>query len=146
VIPPTYHKIAVAVGIHTKAGYGVEAVRSWVELVLRQYLAPLPPYGPEGSGWPLGHRVYGPELEAAALQVEGVEYLEGLNVAGSTDGGATFTEPSPILLARYEVPELAEITVVEGPPLAPGVALTPPALPGTPPPTPVPIPVPVEEC
>ena len=50
--------------------------------MLRQYLAPLPPYGPDGEGWPLGRRVHGPELEAAALQVEGVEFLEGLNVAG----------------------------------------------------------------
>ena len=33
-----------------------EAVRRWVELILRRYLAPLPPYGPEGLGWPLGRR------------------------------------------------------------------------------------------
>jgi hypothetical protein len=142
VIPPTYHKVAVAVGIHTKPGYGVEAVRRWVELVLRQYLAPLPPYGPSGDGWPLGRRVHGPELEAAALQVEGVEYLEGLAVAGSADGGVTFGEPGPVELAPYEVPELAEITVVEGPPLTPGEALPAPAPEGTP----VPIPVPREEC
>ena len=142
VIPPTYHKVAVAVGIHTKPGFGVDAVRRWVELVIRQYLAPLPPYGPSGDGWPLGRRVYGPELEAAALQVEGVEYLEGLSVVGSVDGGATWTEPSPIMLARYEVVELAEITVVEGPPLDPGTALAPP----TEPTVPVPVPVPKEEC
>jgi predicted phage baseplate assembly protein len=72
VIPPTYKEIAVAVGVQAKPGYGIEAVRRWVELVIRQYLAPLPPYGPDGSGWPLGRAVYGPELEAAALQVEGV--------------------------------------------------------------------------
>jgi hypothetical protein len=145
VVPPTYRKVAVAVGIQTKTGYGVEAVRRWVELVIRQYLAPLPPYGPGGEGWPLGRRVHGPELEAAALQVEGVEYLEGLDVAGSTDGGATFTEPGPIELARYEVPELVEITVVEGPPLTPGERLAPPQ-PEGPPPAPIPIPVPLEEC
>lgn len=142
VIPPTYHKVAVAVGVHTKAGYGVDAVRRWVELVIRQYLAPLPPYGPSGDGWPLGRRVHGPELEAAALQVEGVEYLEGLSVAGSADGGATWTERSPITLASYEVVELAEITVVEGPPLEPGQALAPAAPSGVP----VPVPVPQVEC
>jgi baseplate J-like protein len=142
VIPPTYHKVAVAVGIHTQPGFGVDAVRRWVELVIRQNLAPLPPFGPTGDGWPLGRRVYGPELEAAALQVEGVEYLEGLTVVGSSDGGATWTEQSPIELAPYEVPELAEITVVEGPPLEPGQTLGP----APPPAVPVPVPVPKEEC
>ena len=148
VIPPTYRKIAVAVGLHTKPGFGVEAVRHWVELVIRQYLAPLPPFGPSGQGWPLGRRVHAPELEAAVLQVDGVEYLEGLRIAESPDG-RTFTERTPIVLEPYEVPELTEITVVEGNPAEPGKSLTPPPLespPGTPPPAPVPIPAPLEEC
>src|SRR5260221_782870 len=112
VIPPTYHKVAVAVGVHVKPGYGVDAVRHWVELVIRQYLAPLPPYGPSGDGWPLGRRVHGPELEAAALQVEGVEYLEGLTVPGSADGGLTWTEAGPVGLGSYEGAERSEITGV----------------------------------
>jgi predicted phage baseplate assembly protein len=145
-IPPTYHKVAVAVGIHTKPGFGVDATRRWVELVIRQYLAPLPPYGPSGEGWPLGRRVHGPELEAAALQVEGVEFLEGLEVAGSADGGQTWTKAGPIELRPYEVAELAEITVVEGAPLEPGATLAPPPDPTTPPPVPIPVPVPREEC
>ena len=37
----------------------------WIEL-LRQYLAPLPPYGPDGAGWPLGRAVRRAELEAVA--------------------------------------------------------------------------------
>jgi predicted phage baseplate assembly protein len=143
VIPPTYHKVAVAVGVHVKPGYGVDAVRRWVELVIRQYLAPLPPYGPSGHGWPLGRRVHGPELEAAALQVEGVEYLEGLTVAGSADGGVTWTETGPVELKSYEVAELSEITVVEGPPLEPGKALAPSPDPAV---VPIPVPVPREEC
>ena len=36
VIPPTYRKVAVAVGLQVKPGFGVEAVRHWVELVIRQ--------------------------------------------------------------------------------------------------------------
>src|SRR5262249_52419216 len=47
VIPPTYVKIGVSVAVHVKPGYGPDAVRSWVELIIRQYLAPLPPYGPD---------------------------------------------------------------------------------------------------
>jgi hypothetical protein len=124
VIPPTYKKVAVAVGLKVKDGYGVEAVRQWVELVLRQYLAPLPPYGPSGQGWPLGRRVHGPELEAVALQVEGVEFLEGLNVAWYDETDKKWL-PGFVELAAYEVPELSEVTVVEGQPLTAGQVITP---------------------
>src|SRR5207244_3949928 len=94
VIPPTYRKVSVAVGVAVKPGFGVEAVRRWVELAIRQYLAPLPPFGPDGGGWPLGRRVHGPELEAAALQVEGVEFLQGLRVASLGPDGVTWVEGS----------------------------------------------------
>lgn len=143
VIEPTYHQVAVAIGIQTLPGYGVDAVRRWVELVVRQYLAPVPPYGPSGGGWPLGRAVLAPELVAAALQVEGVDYVQDIRVADSTDGGATWTEADTTIdLERYEVVELAEITVVVGPPLAPGQTLAPSGPEGIP----VPIPVPREEC
>jgi hypothetical protein len=130
VIPPTYKKIAVSVGVQVKPGYGVEAVRRWVELVLRQYLAPLPPYGPSGEGWPLGRRVHGPELESAALQVEGVEFLHGLKVAYQDDAlvwQQTLDSAPTVTLKKWEVPQLAEITVVEGPKLVtPGDPVLPP--------------------
>ncbi|EAR22006.1 putative baseplate assembly protein [Nitrococcus mobilis] len=144
VIPPRYRKVAVSVGVKVRGGYGMDAVRHWVELVLRQYLAPLPPFGPSGEGWPLGRRVHGPELQAAALQVAGVEYLEGegLTVAG-WDMEAQRWVNGTVELELDEVPELAEITVLAGPPSdTPGEAL------GPPPPvrTPVPVPVLREEC
>lgn len=142
VIPPVYRKVAVAVGLQVKPGFGVEAVRHWVELVIRQYLAPLPPYGPEGQGWPLGRRVHGPELEAAALQVEGVQFLNDLKVAGWNAQQNRWVEGS-VLLEKYEVPELAEISVVEGAlTFAPGQSIEPPPS-GV---VPVPIPILREEC
>jgi hypothetical protein len=144
--------MAVAGGRQAKAGYGIEAVRRWVELGIRQYLAPLPPYGPEGGGWPLGRHVYGPELEAAALQVEGVEFLTGLKLAVwdsasskwiSPSAGSTQTCPrDEVLLDVWEVPELAEITVVQGDPLTPGDAIKPPSSPLVP----IPIPIIKVEC
>lgn len=144
VIPPTYRRIAVSVGIAVKPGYGVEGVRRWVELVLRQYLAPVPPYGPEGRGWPLGRPVFGPELEAAALQVEGLEFLEGLRLADETapDAWQERERPPRVDLAAWEVPELAEITVVTGAPVAPGRAQPPPPVSGPP----VPVRAPREIC
>jgi hypothetical protein len=150
VIPPTYRKVAVSVGLKVKPGYGADAVRRWVELVIRQYLAPLPPYGPDGGGWPLGRRVHAPELEAAALQVEGVEFLisddtaghGGVRVSGFDESTQTWIE-GPVTLHKWEVPQLAAITVVSDvPPLAPNDALGPP----TPPKTPIAIPVIKEEC
>src|SRR5437588_682448 len=144
VIPPTYRKVAVSVGVKVKPGYGAEAVRRWVELVLRQYLAPLPPYGPTGDGWPLGRPVHGPELEAVCLQVEGVEYLEELKVAGLDEKNNVWKQGS-VTLEMYEVPELTEIAVVEGPKLPePGQPVEPP--PATTPSFPVPIPIIKEEC
>jgi predicted phage baseplate assembly protein len=144
VIPPTYRRIAISVGIAVKPGYGVEGVRRWVELVLRQYLAPVPPYGPEGRGWPLGRPVFGPELEAAALQVEGLEFLEGLRLSEETAPGPWVERVSPrrVQLEPWEVPELAEITVIAGPPIEPGTAPAPPALTGPP----VPVRSPREIC
>ncbi len=142
VIPPVYRKVAVSIALEVKDGYGVEAVRRWVELVVRQYLAPLPPYGPSGQGWPLGRRVYGPELEAAALQVEGVEYLEQLDLAGWNEKTGQWEHGTVTLLA-YEVPELTEVTVVEGttaPRAGDGIAPPDTAV------TPVPIPVIRKEC
>jgi hypothetical protein len=115
-------------------------VRQWVEQVLRQYLSPLPPFGPSGDGWPLGRRVYGPELEAAALQVEGIEFLDGLNVARLDEATATWI-PGTVELEDWEVPELSAITVVEGPPLSPGQGIVPP-----PSKTPVPVPVIRQVC
>ena len=141
VLPPRYHKIAVAIGIKVKPGFGIDAVRHWVELIVRQYLAPLPPYGPSGEGWPLGRNVYGPELEAAALQVDGVEYLEGLKVIGWDVNGNE--EEDLITLAKDEVPELISITVEEGPvTLEPGEVIEP----QEPDKSPVPIPVIKEVC
>jgi predicted phage baseplate assembly protein len=156
VIPPTYRKIAVAVGLQAKPGYGIEAVRRWVELVIRQYLAPLPPYGPDGGGWPLGRAVFGPEIEAAALQVEGVQFIECLRLAVWDEASARWIEAAAtaapdadgcpprekIDLQPWEVPEVAELTVVQGPAMPPGQALG--AI--KPPLVPVPIPTIQDEC
>lgn len=150
VIPPVYRPVAVSVGLQAKPGYGIDAVRRWVETVIRQYLAPLPPYGPGGEGWPLGRRVHGPELEAAALQVEGVEYLEGLEVAErvtATDGSVSWV-PGTVVLAAHEVVELVTISVTQGAPAAVGADLPPPPTTDEQgqPAAPVPVPVLRDEC
>jgi predicted phage baseplate assembly protein len=144
-IPPTYRRIAVSVGVQVRQGYQVDAVRRWVEQILRQYLAPLPDFGPEGAGWPLGRAVRRAELEAIAVQVDGVEFLAAdLLLAEWDDTAAQWTaRDRQVALNAWEVPELASITVVQGPPPPAGQGYQPPA-PGTNPP--VLVPVPPEVC
>ena len=101
--------------------------------------APLPPFGPSGEGWPLGRRVHGPELEAAALQVEGVEFLENMLVAG-WDGSQWM--PGSVELNKWEAPELTEIAVVEGPAPPAGSRIEPPEPEGPA----VPVPVLRDQC
>jgi hypothetical protein len=141
VIPPTYREIAISVAVKVKDGFGLDAVRNWVELVLRRYLSPLPPYGPAGAGWPLGRRVLDRELEGVALQVEGVEYVEDLRLAGRVNGALTAMASVP--MERWMVPVVSAVTVVdEATPLPdPGSLVAPP-----PSGNPVPIPVLREEC
>jgi hypothetical protein len=153
VVPPVYREIAVSVGLEVKPGYGVEAVRRWVELVLRQYLAPLPPYGPDGAGWPLGRPVLAAELQAAALQVEGVRFLVGLRLAQKVDAHTWAEAPEQVELAEREVPKLGTVTVVaDRAPDAAELELTqPPPPPGPdgqplPPEVFVPVPIPTVQC
>jgi predicted phage baseplate assembly protein len=145
VIPPEYLPVSLAAGVVVRDGYQVDAVRRWVELILRQFLAPLPPYGPDGGGWPLGRTIRRAELEAVAVQVEGVEFLEGDGLRLAVpDGAGGWREVLTVTLERWQVPELAEITVVEGAPLAPGAGYQP-APPSTQPGT-VLVPLPREVC
>ena len=120
-----------------KDGYGLDAVRNWVELVLRRYLAPLPPYGPDGTGWPLGRRVLDRELEGVAMQVEGVEYVEALALAGLV--GNDWQRMQAVALERWEVPQVMAVSVVDEatPPPDPGSAAPPPPPAGKPVPVPV---------
>lgn len=152
VVPPVYREIAVSVGVEVKDGYGVEAVRRWVELVLRQYLAPLPPYGPEGGGWPLNRPVVAAELQAAALQVEGVQYLRGLRLARQRSDGV-WEEVAETPLRGREVPVLGgpgvTIAVYTAPQDRPGESAPDPTAdpaPPSAPDVPVPIPIPKVEC
>lgn len=126
VIPPVYRRLAISVSVRIREGFGLDAVRDWVELLLRRYLAPLPPYGPDGNGWPLGRRVVDRELEGVAMQVEGVEYVEGLRLAVFDDG--QWQESEVVTLQRWQVVEVAAVTVVDDntPLPAPGDAVAPP--------------------
>ena len=46
VTPPEYVPVDIAIAVDAEPDTGEETLRRWVELALRQYFAPLPPYGP----------------------------------------------------------------------------------------------------
>jgi len=139
VIPPEYVRIAVSAGIAVKEDYQVDAVRRWVELILRQFLAPVPPFGPDRQGWPMGRLVRRAELEAVAVQVDGVDYVQDL-LLGTLDANGQATPVDLVALERWQVPDLAEIAVVSGDPLDLGEVYAPA------PPAKVPVPVPPDVC
>jgi hypothetical protein len=59
------------------------------------------------------------ELEAVAVQVEGVEYLVGLQLAEPASAAVS----ELVTMRRWEVPKVVSLTVVAGPPLAPGTSI-----------------------
>ncbi|MDD7965490.1 putative baseplate assembly protein [Actinomycetospora lemnae] len=146
VVPPTYRRIALSVGVEVEPGHPIDAVRRWVALILRQFLAPLPPYGPDGQGWDLGRTVGRNELAAVATQVEGVRWVRELRLglvvtaaAGTT--GTTVTEADEVRLEKWEVPEVVAVAVVPGDPPPPSVEPPPPPGGG-----PVLVPLPPDVC
>jgi hypothetical protein len=134
VIPPTYRRVAVSVAVRVRRGFQVDAVRRWVEQILRQYLAPLPPDGPDGGGWPLGQAVRRAELEAVAVQVDGVESVEGDLLLAVRDHDAWTRVDREVPLNMWEAPALDAVTVVPGgdDPPEPGAGYPPPSRDGQP--------------
>ncbi|WP_436532119.1 putative baseplate assembly protein [Actinoplanes sp. HUAS TT8] len=122
VVAPDYREITLAVRVVTRSGYQIDAVRRWVALILRQYLAPLPPYGPDGAGWPLGRTVRAAELVAVAGQVEGVEYVDTLTLRPAGQS----TPADTVDLGPLQVPSITALDVSAGTSGAPAPAPAPP--------------------
>ncbi|MGJ0506528.1 MAG: putative baseplate assembly protein [Methylocystis sp.] len=141
VTPPDYVEIAVSVKVAVEPGYSAVAVTRWVEMILSQFLSPLPPYGPAGEGWPLGRAVNPRELEATALQVQGVDFLEGLSLARRDGKG--WLKQDPVVLERQQTVWLSHVVAV-----GPGAPLPPPGEDAPPPSGPPPVPIPLlrETC
>jgi hypothetical protein len=72
-----------------------------------------------------------------------VEFLNGLRLSAEVEGAwQELTNPPTLALARYEVPELADVLVVPGDPPLPGTGAAAPSPKGRP----VPIRPPREVC
>ncbi|MCU0888804.1 MAG: putative baseplate assembly protein [Rubritepida sp.] len=142
VIPPEYVAVDVSVAVEPEPGTGSETLRRWVELALRQHVAPLPPYGPDGQGWPFGRALRDRDAEAAVLRVQGVRLVNAVVVQGeaiAADGTRQGVTGSVPMLA-WQLPVLRTVRVALGAtpePLTPDPA---PPLDG------LPVPVEREEC
>ncbi|MEW8036314.1 MAG: putative baseplate assembly protein [Candidatus Thiodiazotropha sp.] len=113
VTPPQYVPLWVSVAFEIEAGYGFETVRRWIELAVRQYLAPLPPYGPAGQGWPFGRAVSAADVEAAVLKVEGVRLVAEVLLEGDEIDatGKVTTGSGKIRLHPWQLPVLRGVQV-----------------------------------
>ncbi|WHO39155.1 putative baseplate assembly protein [Sphingobium sp. AP49] len=144
VTPPTYVPVDIAVAVEPEPGTGEETLRHWVELALRQHFAPLPPYGPDGSGWPFGRIVRDRDAEAAALRVQGVRLVNETVVQGEAIDAAGLATPASaaVPMRAWQLPVIRTVEIAIG-----ANAVAPPLTP--PPPTPpkgMPVPVEQEEC
>jgi hypothetical protein len=142
VTPPEYVPVDIAVAVQPEPGMGEETLRRWVELALRQYFAPLPPYGPDGSGWPFGRAVRDRDAEAAALRVQGVQLINDIKVQGTTiaaDGTQTGVTGS-VAMQKWQLPVVRQVAVALGP-TAPALGPEP-----SPPVNGIPVPVTQGKC
>lgn len=80
VIGCEYIPLAVSVGITVRAGFGHDQINYDVRQAVQDYLWSLPPYGPQGEGWPLGRSIRDRELEVIVAQVKGVNTVAGVNL------------------------------------------------------------------
>lgn len=119
ITPPTYVRLSVAVSVEAEADVGEETLRNQVELALRQLLAPLPPFGPDGKGWPFGRDVGERDLEAAVLRVQGVRLVNGVLISAREVDAlgrvAATTAVQRVALSAWQLPSLRQVRVVVTP-------------------------------
>ena len=148
VTPPQYLRLSCSVAVEPEPGAGEETLRRHVELALRQHLAPLPPYGPDGQGWPFGRDVRDRDIEAAALRVQGVRLVNEVLLVGEavSRSGVPSAVTGSLPVLPWQLPVLLEVKVAIG---ADTPAEPLPPLDTEAAPTPVdsmPVPVGQEEC
>lgn len=121
---PQYVQVVVSIGIVTMPGQVRAIVHREVQAAIRAYLSPLvggPPVisddpcaEPQGTGWPLGMEVRSRDLEAIAVRVSGVRYVN--NIRLGVLNGTSVQEVEYRRMEGIQLPWLAAVSVREGDP------------------------------
>ncbi len=124
--PPAYRNIWVSVGIRVLSGISIATVVRDVRLAIEQFLSPLPidgdvklpsqqtlftenQFSDMHQGYPLRKSVLRLELQAVANRVEGVQFINELDLYNSA---GTLSEEVP--MRGLELPRLAGIAIAVG--------------------------------
>lgn len=115
VLSPQFVRIAVAVRVRVAEPQTEQQTLRAVEQALVRYLWPLPPGGPQGTGWPMPWDVDPAELRAQVARVDGVIAVSGLNLYAQGDQGwHQLADGASLPMQDYQVPELAAVSVQSG--------------------------------
>jgi hypothetical protein len=118
--------VYAAVSIEVLGGADPLSTVRGVQQALASYLWPLPPGGPDGSGWTLGRTVAPDELLTQAARVAGVLAADRLSLFART--GSTWEPVASVSLKPWQVPALQGIGVTtDGSPPAPPADAGPPS-------------------
>jgi hypothetical protein len=85
VVEPFFLWISLGARIHLRADAGPQAVLTASEraaMALQEFGSPLPGGGPQGEGWPFGRALYLSEVYQRLEQVDGVDYVDAVDVLG----------------------------------------------------------------
>jgi predicted phage baseplate assembly protein len=121
VIGTDYVPIGVAAAVELVSGDTREAVLDAVGEAIRVHLFPLPPGGPDGTGWPLGRAVDDRMIEVAIGRVQGVRAVAPVHLfTRDAETGRYLavredeTGRGRIRLEPWQMPELTMLAVDEG--------------------------------
>lgn len=133
VLSPQYQPVALSLSIEVTDPTTEQQTFRAVEEALLHYLWPLPPYGPRGSGWPLGRSVEINELRTQAGRVDGVEAVNGVRLFYQdliNNQWRELTSGQALPLSDYQLPQLMAVSIQPGeatpaPPRSYGPGTTP---------------------
>ncbi len=106
---PDYLPVYLSAGIQVQAGFFVDQVEKDVEAALRQFLSSLPPGGPDGGGWSLNRSLIRKELEAVIARVNGVDFVDSLEM-----GVNGFADVPDFAISGLQLPRMAGVSVRQG--------------------------------
>ena len=98
VVEPFFLWVTLSAKIHMRPDAGEDVRRNARENALKKlqaYFSPLLGGGPQREGWPFGRALYLSEVYEALEQVEGVDYVDDVDVIGISTREEAIDEPRP---------------------------------------------------